>query len=194
MKKIWKRYSENYEVSNFGRIKSLNYRNTGREEILHPTITHNGYYIVKIDGKTSTVNRLVGLSFIPIPEELKNIPIEQLEVDHIDANPKNNKVQNLRWTDHPTNMKNPLTKKHMSEAQKGMKKPPRSEEHKKLISETHSKTVLQIDKITNKVITEYKSLMEVQKELGFCCAAISYCCNGKRKTAYGYKWQFKTGI
>lgn len=56
MEEKWKKYNEKYQVSNFGRIKSLNYRRTGKEKVLHPTITHNGYLIVKIEGKTITIN------------------------------------------------------------------------------------------------------------------------------------------
>ena len=71
------------------------------------------------------------------------------------------------------------TKKKMSDAQKGIP-------NIKL-----SKPVLQIDMITNEIIAEFPSTREVERQLGFYNTYISACCNGKRKSAYGYKWQYK---
>lgn len=56
----------------------------------------NGKYI------TRTIHKLVALSFIPNPD---NLPM----VDHIDANPTNNHVANLRWTNAKGNMNNPVS-------------------------------------------------------------------------------------
>ena len=105
------------------------------------------------------------------------------------------------------------TRKKMSESQKGKK---RSEETKMKISEARkgiifseetkrkmsearkgipniklSKPVLQIDKDTNEVIAEFPSTMEVKRQLGFNHSHIASCCNGKRKSAYGYIWRYK---
>lgn len=103
------------------------------------------------------------------------------------------------------------TKKKMSEALKGIK---RSEETKKKLSECNkvkhlseetkrkisekfinrkdqSKPVLQIDKRTNEVIAEFPSIKEIERIFGYSHQNISACCRGKRKTAYGYKWQYK---
>lgn len=42
-----------------------------------------------------------------------------------------------------------------------------------------------------KIIKEYDSVCDIQKKKGYSKAHISECCNGTRKTAYGYVWQYK---
>ena len=96
------------------------------------------------------------------------------------------------------------TKKKLSETHKGkttwMKGKHHSEETKKKLSEAikgkHingklSKPVLQINKDTNEIITEFPSVGEVERQLGFYQSNISRCCKGKRKTCGGFKWQYK---
>ena len=61
-----------------------------------------GYYIVHLDGKAYTLHRLLALTFIPNPE---NKP----EIDHIDGNPLNNDLSNLRWATHKENLNNPVS-------------------------------------------------------------------------------------
>lgn len=101
---IWKKILgyENYEVSNFGRIKSLEkidfmHRNnsyrTRKEKIMRNGIS-NGYKSVSLyknkKPKTFTIHRLVLSSFI----ENKN---NKREVNHIDGNKHNNNLENLEW-------------------------------------------------------------------------------------------------
>lgn len=50
------------------------------------------------------MHRLVAYAFLDNPD---NLP----EVDHIDGNPANNNVENLRWVSHRENMNNPISKK-----------------------------------------------------------------------------------
>lgn len=86
-------------------------------------------------------------------------------------------------------------KHKMSEAKKGRHL---TEEHKRKIGEAHKgvpnvkkfKPLLQINKDTGEVIREWPSLLEVYRQLGYAQANISQCCNGKRNTASGYKWQY----
>lgn len=93
MKKIkeeWKKIEDfNYEISNFGNLRSLN---SGKLRKLQ--IDKDGYNVITIwkDGKSyfKRINRLVAEAFIPNPY---NLPI----VNHKDENKKNNCFDNLEW-------------------------------------------------------------------------------------------------
>ena len=71
MKEIWKdirNYDGLYQVSNTGKIKSLNYRHTGREKMLKLSVNNKGYlYVVLYKNgvkKFYRINRLVAEAFI----------------------------------------------------------------------------------------------------------------------------------
>lgn len=102
---IWKTIEgcSTYEVSSFGRIKSLpkpNYNGVNhymtKEIILKQSYDKDGYRKVglKIDftkkQRQFSVHRLVALHFIPNPE---NKP----EVNHKNGNKDDNRVENLEW-------------------------------------------------------------------------------------------------
>lgn len=190
MEEIWKDigiiegvdYTGLYQVSNLGNVKSLydGRHKKFRELIITPRMVGWGYLQVTLskDGKRkqSGINRLVAIAFIPIPEELKHIPIEQLQVNHKDEDKTNNCVWNLEWCDCQYNSNYGTRNKRMSEANTNGK---------------CSKSVLQINKNTNEVLGEFPSTMEVQRQLGFKNSHISACCRGEENTAYGYKWQYK---
>lgn len=71
MLQIWKDvrdYEGLYKVSNFGNVKSLNYRHTGKEQLLKQVKDQDGYFKVKLfkhgqKPKMCTVHRLVFESF-----------------------------------------------------------------------------------------------------------------------------------
>lgn len=102
---IWKSikgYEGLYEISNLGRIKSLNYNRTGKEKIIKPQKNKkNGYLQVNLyrNGKRkySLIHRLVATAFLPNPLELP-------EVNHKDENPSNNIVGNIEWCDRRYNI------------------------------------------------------------------------------------------
>lgn len=105
MKEFWKdieNFEGKYQVSNKGRIKSLPRDvlcSNGKvlpvkEHILKPKVTINGYLMVvlRLNNKSyyRNIHRLVAQAFIPNPD---NLP----EVNHIDEDKTNNKVDNLEW-------------------------------------------------------------------------------------------------
>ena len=54
MEELWKPvdgYEGKYEVSNFGRVMSLNYRNTGIKKLLTIQLRSDGYLQVKLSHK-----------------------------------------------------------------------------------------------------------------------------------------------
>lgn len=116
---IWKDiegYEGYYQVSNFGRIKSLA-RKTKNGQGFRPIkesirkIHYSkslGYWMVTLKVKSTNdnvlienrflVHRLVAKAFIPNPE---NKP----QINHIDANKLNANVSNLEWTTQKENMR-----------------------------------------------------------------------------------------
>ena len=73
--------------------------------------------------------------------------------------------------------------KRMSEAAKG--------KYKGIYNTKISKPVFQINKNTNQIIREFPSLSQITRDLGYSIGNISQCCNGERKSAYGYIWRYK---
>lgn len=197
---IWKEIKDypNYMVSNLGRVKSLNYNRTGVEQIRKLNKNDKGYLRINLSKNNNvesfSVHRLEAIAFdLTIPEHLKNIPIDKLEINHKDENPQNNHLDNLEWTDSKGNKDWGGYKKRLSES---LKKYEKTEEHKRKIAEANvngkmSKSVLQIDKETNVVIAEFPSTKEVERQLGFYNSHISACCKGKQKSAYGFIWKYK---
>lgn len=162
-----------YMVSNQGRVISLNFKRTGKEQVLRCCKGKDGYLAVKLykNGKLKNfkVHRLVSEAFIPNTD---NKPF----IDHINTDKTDNRVENLRWVTSKENSNNPLTKKHFSESRKG-----------KL--NYNSKKVLQFD-LNGNLIRSWDAVREVERELGYYNSSISSCCNGKRKTTNGYIWRY----
>ena len=76
------------------------------------------------------------------------------------------------------------TKKKISESLKG--KPKSEEQKKKMRNDKRSKKVRQLT-LDGEFVREWSSLKECERN-GFDHGAVGRCCNGKQKSAYGFKW------
>ena len=189
---IWKPIKDfegYYEVSNIGRVKSLNYRGTGKEKILKNIEDYKGYLEVGLtkNGKRKQfkVHRLVAEAFIPNPE---NKPC----IDHINTVKNDNRVENLRWVTYKENMNNEISKKKISESLKGENNPNYGKTGKK---HPRSKSIVQIDQTTNEIVKVWGSTREAERIGGFCHNAISKCCKNKfnrlgNNIYKGFKWMY----
>lgn len=99
---VWKDIPgfENYQISNYGNVKSLNYGRTGKTKLLKPTISGKGYLQVRLSksGKPNAllVHRLVAMAFI---QNLNN----RKQINHKDENKFNNNANNLEWCNNQYN-------------------------------------------------------------------------------------------
>ena len=106
MNEIWKdipSYEGVYQISNLGRVKSLNYRNTGLESVMKPKISSSKYHDVNLykygKSKTHQVHQLVAIAF------LGHTPCgHELVIDHINDNKHDNNVNNLQIVSHRYNV------------------------------------------------------------------------------------------
>ena len=172
-------YEELYEIGNLGTIRSLpKYRGTN---YTCPIPAQNmkwkdngrGYMQVSLckasKKKQHYVHILVATHFVNNPD---NLP----EVNHADGNKMNNAFHNLEWATRKSN------EEHAWRI--GLKNMKGDKHHA-------SKRVLQFD-LNGNIIQEWTNGNEVMNTLGFANCHISKCCRGLAKTAYGFKWQYKS--
>jgi hypothetical protein len=89
---------DNYSVSNLGNI-----RNDKTRQLLKPCLLVNGYLGVCLckenKKKTHHIHRLIAIAFLENPDNL-------LEIDHINQNRTDNRIENIRWCSRGNNMRN----------------------------------------------------------------------------------------
>ena len=165
-------YSQYYEVSNFGKL-----RNARTHKILKQTIGKTGYYGYcgslgsRQKKKMFKIHKAVAETFINNPNNHKII-------NHIDGNKLNNNINNLEWCTYQHNSQHAIALGLTPSTKERMQNAPNC----KIIKGTNIKT--------NKIVT-FPSILEASRFLGNTnkAAHIGKVINGKRKTAYGYKWE-----
>lgn len=179
-------YEGIYEISNYGNVASLNYNRTGKRKNLTPKLNNKGYLWVELRNKGNKkcclIHRLVAEHFLENPNNY-NL------VNHKDENTQNNLYNNLEWCNASYNAnysKKLHSEKTISDGKKWDFKPS-SKYHK------HNNILVKKD-FNNNVVEVCGMLNEYAKKNHLNAWSIIQVCNGKRKTAYGYYWEFVNPI
>lgn len=170
LNEIWKDipdYEGKYQGSNYGRIKSLNYNRTGKEQILKLTKNKNGYLMVGLSNhnvcKLYYVHRLIWTTFNgAIPEGY--------EINHKSECKTDNRLDNLELVTRKENNNWGTRNERVAKAL--------------------SKSVFQYD-LNGNLIKEFKSTIEIERELGYSHSNIGKCCLGIFKQFHGFIWKYK---
>jgi hypothetical protein len=167
-----------YEVSNLGRVRSLDrvytqlYPN-GKEQLRHIKgsilkfeTNNTGYLAIQLydrgKRKRYLVHRLVAEAFIPNPN---NLP----EVNHKDECKTNNRADNLEWCNGKYN------------SNFGTGKWRKSYGRRKIVEQ------LTLD---GQHVAYYSGAREAGRLTGFRQGNISAVCRGENPQSYGYKWKY----
>lgn len=191
--KVWKDikdYEGLYQINNKGEVKALEktiWNGQGYlyfpEKIRKLNPDKDGYLNITLSNKgkvkTFKIHRLVAEAFIPNPD---NLP----EVNHKDGDKTNNNVDNLEWCTRKENQKHAF---HIGLINQNGE---RNHMYGKLGADNpNSIPIYQLNKNTGNIIREYDSLASAGRDLGVNTGKICLVCQGKRNSAYGYKWKYK---
>ena len=177
---------DNYQVSNLGRVKSLNYNHTGKERVLKPGKDTNGYSIVILSKNKETklclVHRLVAETFLPNPEGKPyiNHKIEgdegktmNMVIFNIDGSVNKEKTT-IEWVTPKENNDYGTHNERISKANTNGKL---------------SKKVLQYT-LDDEFVREWPSVAECGRN-GFCQSSVAKCCRGEQKTHKGFRFMYE---
>lgn len=186
-------YEGLYEVSNRGQVRSVvrtskrngNTTKTVQSTVLRIQQQSNGYLKVSLckDGKARDfrVHRLVASAFIPNPD---NLP----EVNHLNEDKSDNRVENLCWSSHRDNIM------HGTQLKRGVANRNQRGELNGMFGRKGAlspvaKRVIQSDS-NGKVVAEYSSIREAAKAIGRTPGSITNAIVGRTSNCAGYTWKY----
>ena len=179
-------YEGLYKVSNWGRILSLNYRNTGKADLMNPYEDTGGYLRVELrkngEYKTCLVHRLIAETFLPNPENKPHI-------NHKIESDEGKKINMVIFNEDGTIDKERTTIEWVTPKENNDYGTRTERVAKANTNGKCSKPVLQFT-LDGEFIREWPSIHECSRN-GFDFRNVSACCLGKRKTAYGFIWKYK---
>ena len=179
-------YEKLYKVSNLGKILSLDYNHTGKPGLMNPNKNKSGYFQVSFwkngEYENCYVHRLVAETFLPNPEGKPciNHKIEgdvgktlNMVIFNEDGTINKEKTT-IEWVTYEENNNYGTHNERISKAMTNGKL---------------SKKVLQFT-LDGELIREYPSIMECSRN-GFNQGLVCLCCQGKRKTHKGFRFQYE---
>lgn len=182
-------YEGKYQVSSYGRVKSLiDEYGHYREKIMKQCFNKFGYLRVGIrkDGKQKNcpVHRLVAIAFIPNPN-----PNNFKCVNHKDECKTNNCVDNLEWCDHKYNNIYGTRLERIDYKAIAAKIDYKAISEKQRNRQDQSKKVYQYTK-DYKLVNVWESTKEAGRN-GYTQSSISACCRGELKSHRGYIFSYE---
>ena len=149
------------QVSSYGRIRST------QGVVTKPAPLSSGYVQVRIDKKSYYVHRLIAVAFGLEREE------GQDTVDHIDGDPTNNRLDNLRWASHSEQTKH----SYASNAARRSNAPRQSKP-------------VRGRKRGDVTWTSYPSANEAARALQLNNGSVRNCCAKKQSHTRGYEFEY----
>ena len=177
-------YEGYYEVDQFGRVFSLDrsvvvvdgnrtYTKHLKGKQIKQAMHGKGYKVVALtkDGKTTNlyVHRIVAEAFLPNPD---NLPM----VNHKDEDKANNFLENLEWCTAAYNRTYGNAIENQAKTLRGR--------------ESGKRTPVIQKYADGKFANRFDSISEAALSVNGAVGAISAVCKGKRKLAYGFRWEY----
>jgi len=172
---------EGYQVSNTGKVKSLDRvlvqkngsKHSFKGKILKPCPDKYGYLRVNLYSnhckkKFIPIHRLVAEAFIPNPNNYQ-------QINHKSEDKTDNSVGNLEWCDAAYNTTFGTRNERISASN--------------INNPNYSKWVIKLNK-DNEILHFYQSAKQAQRETGISAVSIYRVCNHKAHTAGGYVWKY----
>ena len=173
----WRYYDEMVNPEN-EEWKSLVYdgvtiqiSNFGRIRNAHNRIvgfSKEGYVAVNIKNRSVAAHRLICMAWYPIENP------ELFVVNHIDNNSTNNRIENLEWITQGENIDHYYKNFRVRS------------------KTTQNRPIKQLTPDGVTVISEFASATEAFEKIGICQSNITAVCQGRRKLAGGFIWQYQT--
>lgn len=168
-----KGYEGLYKISSFGRVKSLSNNKLKKDKILKQGKNHAGYLHVSLSKNnkriTKRVSRMVGIYFIPNPENKQ-------QINHKKGIRTDNRAWELEWATSSENMKHSFCVLKRQTPNFG--------------GYSNKRKVKQINPKTGEVIKIFDSVSQAQEETKIKkVSSVATRIEG-RKTAGGFKWEY----
>lgn len=163
---IWKDvkgYEGLYQISNLGNVRSMNWRNTGCIKNLYLKPHCKGYLQVELHKNAKRKMFTVHrLVALHFVNGYENGKV----VNHKNEDKTDNRADNLEWVSSSFNRLYSRNEEHCCDM-----------------------PVNQYS-LSGNFLKRWSSPRAIKSVLGYSDWSIKECCNGNRKQAYGYKWQY----